>query len=152
MTKQVNHYRKLSHTTYDCRYHVVWVPKYRYKILEDEDIASYLQKVLEQTCDWKEIDLIEGNIRADHVHLYISVPPKYSISQVMQWLKGKSATRTFEQFPELRRKYWGGHLWSRGYFVSTVGITDEIIRNYIQNQEQQEKEKEERLKQLRLWK
>ncbi len=152
MTKQASYYRKLSHSTYDCRYHMVFTPKYRYSVLGDEKVKEFVQKVFEQVCEWKDIILIEGNIRPDHVHLYLSVPPKYSISQVAAWLKGKSATRTFQQFPQLLNRYWGGHFWARGYFVSTIGITDEVIKNYIQNQEQVEQEKEERVRQVRLWK
>ena len=152
MTEQTSYYRKLSHTTYDCRYHIVFTPKYRYHVLGDEKVKAFVQKVFEQICDWKEIILIEGNIRPDHVHLYLSVPPKYSISDVAQWLKGKSASRAFQQFPDLLKRYWGGHFWSRGYFVSTIGITDTVIKQYIQNQEQVEQEKENLTKQLRLWK
>ena len=152
MTEETNYYRKSSHTTHDCRYHLVFTPKYRYRVLEDEKVKEFVKKVFEQVCEWKDIILIEGNIRPDHVHLYISVPPKYSISDVAKWIKGKSATRAFEKFPHLLNRYWGGHFWARGYFVSTVGITDTVIKRYIRNQEQLEQEKEERLKQLRLWK
>lgn len=143
-------YRHLSHVTYDCRYHVVFVPKYRRKILEG-DIAKYAQQVFQEVCEWKEIVILQGEVRGDHVHLYLSIPPKYSISDVLQWLKGKSATRLFERFPDLRKMFWGSHLWVRGYFVSTVGITDEIIRAYIAKQDEQERLEEELLKQQRLW-
>lgn len=147
----LDQYRKLSHTVYDCRYHVVFVPKYRFRILEGE-IASCIQEKFRQICEWKEINLIEGKIRADHVHLYLSVPPKYSISDVLKWLKGDSSVQIFRRFPEIKKRYWGQHFWARGYFVSTVGITDEIIRAYIKHQEQQELLEEELDKQQKLWK
>ncbi len=152
MTEQLSYYRKLSHATYDCRYHIVFVPKYRYRVLENIKVQQFVQTVFEHVCEWKDIILIEGSLRPDHVHLYLSIPPKYSISDVVQWLKGKSASRTFQQFPELLNRYWGGHFWARGYFVSTIGITDDIIKHYIQNQEQHEQQEQERIKQLRLWK
>ncbi|KKT70101.1 MAG: hypothetical protein UW63_C0036G0007 [Candidatus Uhrbacteria bacterium GW2011_GWF2_44_350] len=147
----LNQYRKLFHTVYDCRYHVVFVPKYRFRILEGE-IASCIQEKFRQICEWKEVNLIEGKVRTDHVHLYLSVPPKYSISDVLKWLKGDSSVQVFRRFPEIKKRYWGQHFWARGYFVSTVGITDEIIRAYIKHQEQQELLEEELDKQQRLWK
>lgn len=147
-----SYYRKLSHAVYDCRYHLVFVPKYRYDVLKQEVVRQAVQQVFEWVCDAKEIDIIEGNIRSDHVHLYLSIPPKYPVSDVVKWLKEDSATRAFDQFPHLFKRYWGRHFWARGYFVCTIGITDEIIRRYIQNQEQQEAIKEQHLRQLRLWK
>ena len=95
MTEQVNYYRKLSHSTYDCRYHIVFIPKYRYRVLENEEVRQFIQTVFEQICQWKDIELIKGKLRPDHVHLYLSIPPKYSISDVIKWLKGKSASRAF---------------------------------------------------------
>ena len=147
----LDQYRKLSHTVYDCRYHIVFVPKYRFRILEGE-IASCIQEKIRQICEWKEVNLIEGKVRTDHVHLYLSIPPKYSISDVLKWLKGDSSVQVFRRFPEIKKRYWGQHFWARGYFISTVGITDEIIRAYIKHQEQQELLEEELDKQQRLWK
>jgi len=95
---------------------------------------------------------LDGKIRSNHVHLYLSVPPKYSISQVLKWLKGESATHLFKRYPELMKVYWGRRFWAKGYFVSTVGITDEIIKKYIENQEEQERIEEELTKQQTLWK
>jgi len=152
MTEQANYYRKLSHSTYDCRYHIVFIPKYRYQVLDNEKVRQFIQTVFEQICQWKDIEIIEGKLRPDHVHLYLSIPPKYSISDVIKWLKGKSASRAFQQFPELYTRYWGGHFWAKGYFVSTVGISDTIIKNYIQNQELQEEQEKAKINQLRLWK
>lgn len=147
-----NYYRKGGHTTYDCRYHLVFLPKYRYHVLKDDVLRQFVRTVFEQVCEWKDVTLIEGKLRPDHVHLYLSIPPKYSVSDVAKWLKEKSATRAFKQFPHLLNRYWGGHFWARGYFVSTIGISDEIIKAYIRNQERKEQQKEEQTKQLRLWK
>lgn len=126
-------YRRLSHVTYDCRYHFIWVTKYRFKIF-DKKIEVALKWAIKNVCDSKDIEILEGAVGREHVHLYLSVPPKYSMSDTMKWIKGKSAEQLFKQFPELNKMYWGRHLWARGYFVSTIGITDNIIREYIQQQ------------------
>ena len=131
-------YRKLSHVTYDCRYHIVWITKYRFKVI-DEKIKTELKWNIKQTCDWKCIEIIRGTVGENHVHLYVQIPPKYSISEVMKWIKGKSAEKLLKKFPVLSKQYWGRHLWARGYFVSTVGITDEIIKKYIKKHEEKGK-------------
>lgn len=130
-------YRRQSHCVYDCRYHVVWVTKYRFKII-DKNIEIALKWAIKNTCDWKRIEIIEGAVKEDHVHLYLQIPPKHSISDAMKWIKGKSAETLLKKFPALEKQYWGRHLWARGYFVSTVGITDDIIRQYIQKQREEE--------------
>jgi len=152
MESPQEYYRKLTHATYDCHYHIVFVPKYRYDMLKDEKVIHTVQQVFDWVCENNDILLIEGNIRPDHVHLYLSIPPKYAVSDVVKWLKEKSASRCFLHHPDLLKQYWGRHFWARGYFVSTIGISDAVIRNYIKNQEEQEREKEELAKQLRLWK
>jgi len=139
-------YRKSTHSTYLCKYHFVWVPKYRFKILTGE-VKEELQTILGQLCENMDILILQGKIQSDHVHLYVSVPPMYSPSEVMKKLKGKSAERLWKRFPELRKKYWGQHVWARGYFVTTGGIDDEVIRKYIAEQEDEER----KLEQLRLW-
>jgi len=111
------------------------------------EVKSRLKEILVELCEWKDISILEGAICSDHVHMYLSVPPRYSVSSVMKVLKGKSAERLREEFPELRKKYWGLHIWARGYFVSTVGVDREVIKSYVQNQ-QEEQIREE---QLRLW-
>ena len=132
----LNKYRKLSHATYDCRYHIVWITKYRFRVI-DEDVKLALKWSIKHTCDWKDIKIIEGAVEKEHVHLYLNIPPKYSISDVMKWIKGKSSEKLLKKFPKLSRQYWGRHLWARGYFVSTIGISDEIIRKYIQGHKQE---------------
>ncbi len=135
-------YRRLSHSLYECKYHVVFCPKYRYRILEGE-IGKSTEQQIRSLCQQKEgVEVIELNVRADHVHLVMRVPPKYSISSLMGYLKGKLAIRLFQQYERLGRQYWGRHLWARGYCVSTVGIDEEQIRLYVRWQEQHERNAE----------
>ena len=140
-------YRASSHATYRCEYHFVWVPKYRYQVLVNE-IKPGLKRILMDLCEWLDVQILEGAIAQDHVHMYLSVPPKYSPSHVMKVLKGKSAEQLRKEFPELGRKYWGLHIWARGYFVSTVGIDRDTIRNYVKKQQDSQLAED----QLRLWK
>ena len=140
-------YQKTAHVVYECKYHFVWVPKYRFRIL-DKEVKEDLQRIIEQLCNWKGLTIIEGSIQPDHVHLCISVPPKYSPSEVMRILKGKSAERIMRKHKELKKRYWGMHMWARGYFVSTVGIDEATIKKYIAAQEAEEIKEE----QQRLWK
>ena len=124
----------------------MWIPKYRYQVLVRE-IKARLKEILIELCEWLDVDIIEGAIASDHVHMYLSVPPKYSPAQVMKILKGKSSEYLRRDFPELRKKYWGMHIWARGYFVSTVGVDREVIRRYVKEQQ----EDQMRAEQLRLW-
>ena len=140
-------FNRSSHAVYRCEYHFVWVPKYRYQILVN-DIKKRLKEILVELCNWLDITIIEGAICSDHVHMYLSVPPKYSPAYVMKILKGKSAERLRKEFPELKKKYWGLHIWARGYFVSTVGIDRNIIKQYVRNQQDSQIQKE----QLLIWK
>lgn len=127
--------RKGAHTQYDLQYHVVWITKYRRKILNDK-IANRLKVLLMQGCSAKGITIIKGNIRADHVHLLISVNPSLSVAQIMQYLKGRSSKKLQEEFSVLRKQFWGQHMWATGYFCRTVGtVTNEIIKEYIENQD-----------------
>ena len=142
-------YRRLSHSVYECKYHVVFCPKYRYRILKD-DIGEYTRQQIYQLCRQKDkVEVLELNIQPDHVHLILSIPPKYAVSSVMGFLKGKLSLRLFHKYERLGRQYWGKHLWSRGYCVSTIGLDEEKIRKYVQWQEQQEKKAER--SQLRLF-
>ena len=134
---KLNKYRRQAHAVYDCRYHIVWITKYRFRVIDD-DIKTALKWIIKEVCDWKDIEILEGAVMEEHIHLYLQIPPKHSISDVLQWLKGKSAERLLKKFPQLEKQYWGRHLWARGYFVSTVGITDEVIREYIRKQRDEE--------------
>src|SRR5512136_92305 len=128
-------YQKSSHAIYRCEYHFVWVPKYRYQVLVAE-IKSRLKEILVELCEWLDVSIVEGAIASDHVHMYLSVPPKHSPASIMQILKGKSAEYLRKEFPELGKRYWGMHIWARGYFVSTGGIDQEVIRNYVKEQQE----------------
>ena len=135
-------FKRLSHSLYECKYHIVFCPKYRYRILKDE-IGEYVRREIEQLCRQKEqVEVVELNVQSDHVHLVASIPPKYAVSEFMGYLKGKLALRLFQQYESLGRRYWGRHLWSRGYCVSTIGLDEEKIRKCVQWQEQQEKQAE----------
>ena len=144
MTRQ---FKKLSHSIYECKYHVVFCPKYRYQILEAE-VRGYVEQQVYGLCDQKDgLEVLELNVQADHVHLVLSIAPKYAVSQVMGFVKGKLALCLLDRFPVLRNRYWGQHVWSRGYCVSTVGLYEERIRKYVIWQAQ----KEQRAKQERLF-
>lgn len=123
--------KKLAHSLYECKYHIVFCPKYRYKILKGE-VSEYVKHQIYRLCNQKAgVEVVEINVQADHVHLILSIPPKYAVSQVIGFLKGKLALRLFDKFPQLRKRYWGQHVWSRGYCVSTVGLDEERIRKYV---------------------
>ena len=141
-----SYYQKSSHATYRCEYHFIWVPKYRYKVFVEE-VKPVLREILRQLCEWLEITIIEGNIRNDHIHLYLSVPPKHSPSFVMKILKGKSAELLRKRHSIFRKRMLKYNLWARGYFVSTVGLDSETVRNYVRNQEQEEAS----IEQMRVW-
>jgi putative transposase len=135
-------YKKLTHVVYKCDYHIVWVPKYRFRILKGL-IKAHLEKDLRMLCEWKKAEILELNIQADHIHLVISIPPKVSISEMMGILKGKTAIKIFKSYPELKKKpYWGNHFWARGYFVNTIGLNEDMIRRYVKFQEGEEKKEE----------
>jgi putative transposase len=128
-------YRKSSHAVYDIKYHVIWVTKYRYKMLGG-NMSKRLRELIRQGCEARGITIVSGNIRKDHIHLLLSCPPSIAPSKIIQYLKGRSSRLLQEEFPTLKKRYWGQHLWSRGYFCATVGsVTEEMIRQYIENQE-----------------
>jgi len=136
-------FRRLSHSIYECKYHIVFCPKYRFRIFADE-IAEYTRQQVYQLLRQKEdVEVLELNIQPDHIHVVMSVAPKYALSSLMGYLKGKLAIRLFERYERLGRKYWGRHLWCRGYCVSTVGIDETMIRKYVRWQEQKERDIEQ---------
>ena len=124
-------YMHSSHTRYDIKYHIVWITKYRYKAITPE-IGKRLKELLMQGCSCRGITIVTGHIDADHVHLLLSCPPSMSPSKIVQYLKGRSSRILQDEYPKLRKQYWGQHLWGRGYFCATSGIvTDEMIKEYI---------------------
>jgi len=137
-------FRQLSHVYYKCEYHVVFTPKYRFRILSGT-IKLQVEQDIRAICQWKDVEVEELNVQPDHVHLVCSIPPKFSISEILGMVKGKIAMRIFKSYPELKRKpYWGNHFWSRGYFISTIGLDSEMIKRYVKHQEQEEKKEERR--------
>src|SRR5678816_1875709 len=136
----------LSHTKWGCKYHVVFIPKYRRRALYEE-LRRHLGEVFKQLARQKESRIEEGHLLPDHVHMMISVPPKYAVSQVVGFIKGKSAMYLARVYGERKRNFVGQHFWARGYFVSTVGRDEGLIREYIRNQQEEDK----RLDQMNLW-
>ncbi|TXE13705.1 IS200/IS605 family transposase [Algoriphagus aquimarinus] len=121
-------YRKLSHVVFKCDYHIVWVPKFRFRILKSA-IKELVAHDIMMLYEWKGCIVEQLNVQEDHVHLLVSVPPKISISQLMGTLKGKIAIKLFKSYPKLKKKpYWGNRFWARGYFVNTVGLDEEMIK------------------------
>lgn len=136
----------LNHSVWDCKYHVVFIPKYRRRALYGE-LRRHLGDVFRQLALQKEARIEEGHLLPDHVHMLIAIPPKHAVSQVVGFLKGKSAIHLARVYSERKRNFVGQHFWARGYFVSTVGRDEQVIREYIRKQEQEEV----RLDQLGLW-
>lgn len=125
-------YRKTSHSIYDLKYHIVWVTKYRYPVLAG-GIGIRTRELIRQTCTQMDVQILSGHVSLDHVHLLLSIPPNHAVSDVVQRMKGASSRKLLQEYTELRKRYWGRHLWARGYFaVSTGNVTDEIIRQYIE--------------------
>jgi putative transposase len=135
-------YKRLSHVVYKCDYHIVWVPKYRYRILTGE-VGKSVDEDIRKLSSWLGCEVVELNVRPDHVHVLVSIPPKISVSQYMGTIKGKIAIKIFKSYPALKKKpYWGNHFWARGYFVNTVGLNEDMIKRYVKYQEEEEKKEE----------
>ncbi|MBP6236597.1 MAG: IS200/IS605 family transposase [Saprospiraceae bacterium] len=131
----MQNYRKTSHTTYDCKYHIVWITKYRKKVMSGV-VAERVRELVRQICKENDVEIIKGHVSKDHVHLFVSIPPHLAISKLVQSLKGKSSYKLLGENKELSKQFWGRHLWARGYFVATSGnVTDEVIMEYIKNQD-----------------
>jgi putative transposase len=138
----VREWQSLSHVRWYCRYHVVFVPKYPKKPIFGQ-LRKGIGNVLQQLCEQEGVELVEGHALADHVHLCLSIPPKYSVSHTVGFLTGKSAIRMLREFLGRDRNFTGFHSWARGYCVSTVGLDEQLIREYIRNQEDEEKREEQ---------
>ena len=143
----MDEYQSLSHTKWECKYHVVFIPKYRRKVLYGQ-LRSYLGEVFRELARQKESRIEEGHLQADHVHMLLSIPPKYTVAQVVGYLKGKSAIHIARTYGGRPQNFVGEHFWARGYFVSTVGHDEEAVRRYIREQEAEDR----RLEQLELFK
>ena len=140
--RQVN---SLNHTRWECKYHIVFIPKYRKKVLFGK-IRLELGEIFHSLARQKESLIEEGHLLPDHVHMMISIPPKYAVSQVVGYIKGKSAIHIARRYPGRQRNYIGQHFWARGYFASTVGRDEQVIRDYIRHQEKEDK----RIEQMQL--
>jgi putative transposase len=131
-------YQRSSHTIYDNKYHIVWITKYRKKILRDE-IGYRLREILRQICSTDKVDILKGAIGPDHVHMMLSIPPHVAVSRIVQHMKGESSRKLQMEYPALQKQFWGQHLWAIGYFCSTTGtVTDAIVKKYIEEQGKQE--------------
>lgn len=139
------HYRKGSHTIYDCKYHIVWIPKYRYPILTGQ-VALRVRELVRQIAMANEVDILSGSVSSDHVHIHVSIPPYLSVSKFVQFVKGATSRKLQMEFENIRKRYWGQHVWARGFFVATVGnVTEEMIQEYIRKQGQLDEDDEFRI-------
>lgn len=129
--------QSLAHSRWMCKYHIVFTPKYRRKI-NYYQLRADIQKMIKELCKWKGIEILEGHMMADHIHLLLSIPPKYSVSQIMGYLKGKSAMMIFERHANLKYKFGNRNFWEQGYYVSTVGLNTATIQKYIREQEKED--------------
>lgn len=136
-------YRKTSHVVYECKYHICWIPKYRYPILTGQ-VALRVRELVRQIAAANEVEIITGSVSSDHIHLYVSIPPSLSVSKFVQFVKGASSRKIQLEFEHIRKRYWGQHIWARGYFVATAGVvSDELIQNYIHNQREDKADDED---------
>jgi putative transposase len=138
-------YQKLNHTTWNCKYHIVFIPKRRKKVIFGA-LRQYMGEIFHELARQKECEIVEGHLLKDHVHICISIPPKYAVSAIVGYIKGKSAIAIARKFAGKTRNYTGESFWARGYYVSTVGLDEQVVRAYIRKQE----EEDERLEQLNL--
>ncbi len=128
-------YRKASHAVYDLKVHLVWITKYRYKVLT-KNVGFRIREIIRQICDANDIAIIKGRVSQDHIHLYVSYPPKLSVSEMVRLMKGRSSRKIQEEFPQLSKKYWGKHFWAIGYAAFSSGqVTDQMIQEYLSNHE-----------------
>ena len=128
-------YRHSAHAVYDIKYHIIWITKYRYKVLRGR-VAERARDLIRQICEAREVVVIRGAVSPDHIHMLVSAPPQLAPSKLVQYMKGRSSRRLQDEFEELRKRYWGQYLWARGYFCATVGAVDEeTIKKYIESQQ-----------------
>ena len=128
----IGNYRKGAHTVHEINYHFVWITKYRYHVLKG-DIGLRVRSIIREVCMSYDMKIIRGAVSKDHVHVLVSAPPNLAPSKIAQLMKGKSSFRIQQEFPELKKRYWGQHIWARGYFCGTIGtVTEEMIKQYIE--------------------
>ena len=135
----MENYRKSAHCTYDIKYHLVWITKYRKPVITGQ-IAIRARELIRMICQSNEVEILAGHVGSDHIHLLVSVPPHLSASKLVQYIKGNTSRKLQMEYKELNKQFWGQHLWARGYFVASSGnVTDEIIAQYIKDQDLEEK-------------
>jgi putative transposase len=138
----MENYRKSSHTVYDIKYHIVWITKYRKKVLSGI-IAERVRELIREICKSNDVEIIKGHVAKDHIHIFVSVPPHLSVSKLVQYIKGKTSIKLQQEFKVIQKEFWGRHLWARGYFAASSGnVTDEVIIQYIENQEMEKEDGE----------
>ena len=142
MPEQNTDVKSLAHTKWDCKYHVVFAPKYRRKVFFNEKRAD-IREILRTLCQWKGVDIIEGEVCPDHIHLLLSIPPKYSVSGFMGYLKGKSSLMIFQKYGNMKFAYRNREFWCRGYYVDTVGKNTAAIKQYIADQLKADRESDQ---------
>ncbi len=133
--------KSLAHTKYMCKYHIIFIPKFRRKVIYNK-LRKDIQKYIKDLCKWKGVEIIEGHMMPDHVHLLVEIPPRISVSSFMGYLKGKSSLMLFEKHTNLKYKFGNRNFWATGYYVSTVGMNEATIRKYIQEQENEDMQKD----------
>ena len=132
----------LAHTKWECKYHIVFAPKYRRQVVYGK-VKEDIGKMLRKLCEYKGVEIIEAEACKDHIHMLVSIPPKYSVSQIMGYLKGKSSLMIYEKYANMKYKYGNRHFWCRGYYVSTVGLNKRAVEQYIRNQLQEDYENDQ---------
>ena len=137
MPIKTNDDSSLSHTRWNCKYHIVFIPKYRRKEIYGK-LRTDIGRILRQLCEYKGVEILEAHACVDHIHMLVKIPPKIAVSNFMGYLKGKSSLMIFEQHANLKYKYGNRNFWAKGYFVSTVGLNTETIKEYIKNQEKED--------------
>lgn len=137
----MENYRKSAHCTYDIKYHIVWITKYRKPVLMGQ-IALRTRELIRKVCQTNDVEILAGHVGKDHIHLLVSVPPHISASKLVEYMKGTTSRKLQMEYKEINKEFWGRHLWARGYFVASSGnVTDEIIQEYIKNQDLEERKK-----------
>lgn len=137
----MEHYRKSSHCTYEIKYHIVWITKYRKPVLMGK-IALRTRELIRKICQTNDVEILAGHVGKDYIHLLVSAPPHLSVSKLVQYIKRNTSRKLQMEYKELNKEFWGRHLWARGYFVASSGnVTDEIIQEYIKNQDLEERKK-----------
>ena len=142
MPEQKTDTKSLAHTKWNCKYHIVFAPKYRRKVFFDEK-KTEIREILRTLCKWKDVEIIEGEVCPDHIHLLVSIPPKYSVSGFMGYLKGKSSLMIFQKYGNMKFQYRNREFWCRGYYVDTVGKNTAAIKQYIANQLKADRESDQ---------